>query len=618
MAAARHASDGGGSVTLVLPEGDDGSAHAGSKRSWTFHFSVGPEGIQDGGALYFQTSAFWGWSTPQAIRPREPGFTTIAQLDRPEHDPLQVQPQTLGPNLMAFLFSGRALAEGETFEIVFGATEALARADRHAERGATLWFAVDGDGDGIRELLADCPTVDIHAGPPSHLVLTIPSVLRPDEPPLLTAAVLDATASSGCTFEGALEVRLVSGDEERRHTIVFSEDCLGRTSTTLPPLAPGVWRAYGVIEINNTSLVATSNPLLVDASTQRIRWGDLHGHSQLTDGTGTPDDFYTYAREVAALDFCALTDHDHWGMRFVDAHPKVWQNLQDTTNAHNDPGHFVTIVGYEWTSWIHGHRHVLSFTDSAQLHSSLDPETDDPAELWAALRGTDSLTLAHHSAGGPIATNWNFPPDPILEPVTEVMSVHGSSEALDCPALIYSPLAGNFVRDVLDRGHTLGFLASGDGHDGHPGLPHLSPYYGFRPAGPIYPRRLGNGGLAAVMSADLTRPALLNALRSRSTYATSGPRTILLADLAGHAMGQILTPQASADLSLTIHAAAPITRVELIRSGAIVQVHAPLQPPDDLSHTFHLTDLEPGEYLYLRIQQLDGGLTWSSPWFVRS
>ena len=147
--------------------------------------------------------------------------------------------------------------------------------------------------------------------------------------------------------------------------------------------------------------------------------------------------------------------------------------------------------------------------------SSLSEETDDPAELWSALDGTPSMTLAHHSAGGPIATNWEFPPDPVLEPLTEVMSVHGSSEAMDSPSLIYSPLRGNFVRDVLDKGFEFGFIASGDSHDGHPGLPHLSPYYNYRFASETRAAQVGTGGLAAVYTEELSRSALLSAMRER-------------------------------------------------------------------------------------------------------
>ena len=619
MAAVRHISDGGGRAELVLGDGDDGSVMAGARRRWTFHFTVGPEGISDGGALYFQTSPFWGWSTPQVIRPREPGFTDVELINKGSDDALLFEPQTLGPNLLAILCSGRALREGEVIELVFGANEALARADRHAEEGATFWFAVDGDGDGVRELLEDCPKVNVYAGPPSLLVLTLTSTVRPQERPRLTAAILDVTASTGLEIEGALNLQLMSstGIEGPTLTIDFEPEDSGRKTIELEPLPPGVWRASGEISLDAETFSSISNPLLCDATARRVRWGDLHGHSQLTDGTGTPDDFYTYARDVAMLDFCALTDHDHWGMRFVDAHEEVWQGLQATTNAHNAPGDFVTLVGYEWTSWIHGHRHVLSFNDSIPMLSSIDEETDDPAELWAALRGTDSLTMAHHSAGGPIATNWDFPPDPVLEPLTEVMSVHGSSEAMDSPSLIYSPLKGNFVRDALDKGYELGFIASGDGHDGHPGLPHLSPFYSYRAGNGSSSARVGTGGLAAVYCEELTRPALLKELRARSTYATSGPRILLSAALEERPMGSHLKPtRGDAALSLRLHGQAPIEEIELIRSGAIVTRIKLQEPTLDLEHVFRLSALDEGEYVYLRIKQVDGGLAWSSPWFI--
>ena len=89
-----------------------------------------------------------------------------------------------------------------------------------------------------------------------------------------------------------------------------------------------------------------------------------------------------------------------------------------------------------------------------------EPDFDTPAELWDSLRGEPALTIAHHSAGGPIAVDWSFAPDPVLVPITEIVSVHGSSESLDSPGAIYSPVPGNFVRDVLARGYRLGFVGS--------------------------------------------------------------------------------------------------------------------------------------------------------------
>jgi len=236
--------------------------------------------------------------------------------------------------------------------------------------------------------------------------------------------------------------------------------------------------------------------------------------------------------------------------------------------------------------------------------SSLDPRYESPQQLWAALRGLPALTFAHHSAGGPIPTNWSIPPDPTLEPVTEIVSVHGSSEALDSPTPIYNAVPGNFVRDVLDRGYTLGFVGSGDSHDGHPGLAGL--------AAPT-------GGLAAILSESLTRAGVLAALRQRRVYATNGPRILLRTVLGGYGMGMDVPVAADGTLSealfVQVVAVEPLDRVELIRSGEIVESFD-AEGRLELALERPVEALRPGEYLYVRVVQRDGGAAWSSPFFV--
>jgi hypothetical protein len=237
------------------------------------------------------------------------------------------------------------------------------------------------------------------------------------------------------------------------------------------------------------------------------------------------------------------------------------------------------------------------------VYSSLDPETERPTALWRALTRQDAITIAHHSAGGPIATNWSYPPDPTLEPVTEVVSVHGSSEATDSPSQIYSAVRGNFVRDALDRGYRLGFVGSGDSHDGHPGNAHLA---------------ARTGGLAAILSEKLTRQAVLEALRARRVYATSGPRILLRAGLGGVRMGGVIPLQAGADRhDLVVRAVgtAPLAHIDIIRSGSVAET-VPCEGVRDFTLTRGLEDLGTGEYVYVRVVQEDGGLAWSSPVFI--
>jgi hypothetical protein len=287
----------------------------------------------------------------------------------------------------------------------------------------------------------------------------------------------------------------------------------------------------------------------------------------------------------------------------LDAHPEIWDEIVRETRRHHEPGRFVTLLGFEWTSWIHGHRHVLYFEDGGEVFSSIAPEYESPLQLWRALAGRPVLTFAHHSAGGPIPNNWDIPPDPVLEPVTEIVSTHGSSEALDSPIPIYSPVPGNFVRDVLDRGYRLGFIGSGDGHDGHPGLAHL--------AAP-------SGGLAAILSEERTREGVLAALRERRVYATNGPRILLRTAFGSHRMGTTVPVSADGSISdeLFVHVVAPtpLERIDVIRSGEIVAM-IPAEGLVEIAVQQGLEALRAGEYLYVRAVQADGGTAWSSPIF---
>ena len=223
--------------------------------------------------------------------------------------------------------------------------------------------------------------------------------------------------------------------------------------------------------------------------------------------------------------------------------------------------------------------------------------------MWDGLRGEKALTFAHHSAGGPVPTNWDYPPDPELEPLTEIASVHGSSEAQDAPFPIYGPQPGNWIRDVLDRGYRLGFVGSGDSHDGHPGLAHLAS---------------GQGGMAAILAPGKTREEIYTALRARRTYATNGPRILLRAALAGKPIGSEIDAASVGDpaaLWVRVIACTPLQRVDLIRSGSVTQA-IETGGAIEMSHQFELTTLTAGEYVYVRAVQKDGGAAWSTPFFV--
>ena len=632
----RSPADGAGTA-IVEPL--SGPAVAGRAGSWRIVYRAGSQGVVAGGAVYLQVSPFWGWSTPQTAREGAPGYTTV-EADAPGID---LSAETLDQQLLAVHVGGRGLKEGERIEITYGAGPAGALADRYAESGSRFWVAVDGDGDGVRELIAESPAVDVLPGPAARLLLHLPSTARPGEFVDLVAALVDAAGNGWPAFRGTLDLWLPAGvgvsdgrgepagdgGAEQVVSLALTGEDRGRLAVRLQlsAAAGAVVRVRGrtTAEEPGTAFEAESNPLVVSRAGRRILWADLQNHSGLSDGSGTPDDLLRYAREIAALDAAAVTDHDHWGMRFADREPAIWQRTLEAVDRRHEPGRFVALAGYEWTNWVEGHRHVVFFEPTAEAVSSLflssiDERFDEADELWAGLEGARALTFAHHSAGDPIATDWSPAPPPGLEPVTEIVSVHGSSESADSPGVVVrGGLEGNYVRDALDHGYRLGFVGSSDGHDGHPGLTHL--------ASP-------SGGVAAILADDVTREGLYEALRVRRTYATNGPRIVVRASYAGWPIGAEIPAAGAAagevgpiagvpERTLVARAVAPadIARIEVISrpgaagAGALAGEALCPEGERECSLTVTLPAFRPGGYLYLRVIQNDGGAAWTSPFF---
>ena len=591
--AERHPSDGGGRAWLDRSEGSGlRIAPAGGFGRYPIVYEAGPLGVAVGGWVMLQVSPYWGWSDPQPIEPAAPGYTEVST----DADGVVLTPAPLGEALLGVEISGRALAAGERIRFDYGAGDVGARADRFAERDSRFFVAVDGDGDGVREFVADPPRVDVPPGPPAQLAVTVPSTAAPGAPVRIRVAVLDGRGNAAPELPSGATVALELPDGlAGRAEVRLGAGATGTAELTAE--RSGVFR----VRASGLGFEAESNPLWVATGAAPVLWADLHGHTGDSDGTGTLEDYFAYARDVAGLDVVAITDHDHWGVPFLDESPDRWEAMVRVVGRFHAPGEFVSLLGFEWTSWLYGHRHVLHFVDRGPLISSFREETDRPEELWAALRGRPALTFAHHSAGGPVATQWAIPPDPVLEPVTEIVSVHGSSEAPDAPVPVHGAIAGNFVRDALGRGYRLGFVGSGDSHDGHPGLSHL--------AAP-------SGGLAALVGAERTRESVLATLRARRSYATNGPRILLQAALDGAPMGALVAP---GDAKLFVRALAPeaLERVDVVRGAEVAFAVAPQEgSPREVAFEAPLRGLEAGEWVYVRALQQDGGAAWSSPFFV--
>lgn len=590
--------DGAGSAAII-PEAP---VPAGSRGTWRVRYVAGGAGIQIGGGVVVQVPPYWGWSEPQTDDARGPGFVTAATSRRGARLALSASPLSY----VVVTVLEKALAPGDTLTLVYGDTgegeriEASAQADLYAERSQEFVVKVDGDGDGVFAEIAASPALEITPRDPTRLVLYGKASSRSGEPMRVTVAYLDPFDNRAVRATGALTLECDDPRALLPGLVKLTPADSGAKAIDVTLFTEGV-RTLSARDAES-GLIAESPPILVTKAAREplLLWGDLHGHSGLSDGTGSPRDYFRYARDVTNLDVVSLTDHDHHGLRPLSS--PSWALLVRETNAANAADTFVTLIGYEWTNWTSGHRNVYFAGDEGRLFSAADSATDTPEELWAALAdlGTSAMTIAHHPAGGPVAIDWSIPPPPEREMLVEIASVHGSSEAPGCLTEIRNSRAGSFVSDALARGYRLGILASGDGHTGHPGKPYGTTL----------------GGMAGIYASARTREAVWEALTARRTFGTTGARILLEFEADGVPMGG--TARAAPHVLFRVRCAAPaaIESMELIRDGRPLARREGAGKVDSLLFEDR-GPKRPGSWTYARVTQVDGEMAWSSPiWFA--
>lgn len=353
----------------------------------------------------------------------------------------------------------------------------------------------------------------------------------------------------------------------------------------------------------------------------KVFFGDIHAHSGeehgsgRSCGTGSLDENYEYGRDVAGLDFIGIADHD-WQLK----DQSDWNGRMEQMDEWDEPGRYVVIPAYEWTSAKYGHRNVY-YRDTGRPwfdnnpgpgHNAIGPESRSPADLWESLRecGARALTIAHHPSVGFFPVDWSYM-DPEFDRLVEVYSTWGNSEYYGAPfpGTAADRLPGLGALDALKRGYRLGLMASSDGHDGNPGNAQWSNRQ------PHIHHRLGSGFIA-VLADELTRAAVWDAMYARRCYATTGTRIVLGFRVNGAIMGsEIEAPEDGVNLiEAEVTGTAPLERLELVRDGQVICE----KPCRGMAETLTVEDASPegAHFYYLRVFQSDGEMAWSSPVWV--
>ena len=606
---------------------------AGSRTSIRFRYTTGQEGLRKGSRLRVGIPNT-GWEEPvvpqqrywdelvsgrnRRLAPFHPTNTTatVRSAGEPGHT-LEVMERMLLPDedpalaywrwWVTFILEGADLAPGDQVEILYGDTrfgsEGI-RVQTFVESGINVGAYLDPHGRGEFFALADTPIfIDVVSGQASRANIVSPSILSdPDY-----EARISLTDPCQCIPQGDNRRTLVVGG-------THVECRPGKSSRVgLQKIGSAPFRSEVTAE--DGCIWGRSNPS-IDAAPDGslLFWGDLHAqsehhvmHSQGKNfrqsgwskgiSCGTLDECYAYGKEIALLDFVAITDQ---GACLTDR----WPYCQEKVREYHRPGEFVVFKGYEAGSPL-GHRNVIYLSD--EIDSPLDADilgTFHPSAVFKLYHGRDDvLIIPHHVKTW---TDWTFH-DPVLEPVMEVYSCWGQSESPGTDLWNKGQTPGAGAWEAFRKGYKLGMIASSDNHVGMPGRS----YPGDRQIHTPF-----KGGLCAIWAEDLSRDSLFQAIRKRRCYGTTGDRIILRFFMNGQPMGSILPPQeGEIPLAIEVYGTEAVDRVELVHDLQILRVLRSERDEATLSYRSAIPAGLAGCF-YLRVFQKNNERAWSSPIWV--
>lgn len=339
----------------------------------------------------------------------------------------------------------------------------------------------------------------------------------------------------------------------------------------------------------------------------KVLIGDMHGHTNLSDGRPDIDSYFRSLRDKARVDFAAISDHDHGGVGrpcLWEGSPSKWDLIREKVRAYDQPGVFTTLLAYERDSYPYYVNLVIYYaSDDGELFRGVRDGELTSDELRALLARDDVIVVPHDTYSPTKGADFTRLPLELHTPFLEIYSRGDACEYWDNPGMGEKDAApGGFWQDALKRGSRMGVIGGSDDHSCQNGLTTDAPYPDKYP------------GLTGVWAASNTRADIFAALKARRTFAFMGGRMEIDFRINGHWMGEQITLGADEDVALwyDVKADAAIRRVTVVKNcrDAVRICRAPRQLLFD-----YRREQETDVY-YLRVELEDGRFGWTSPIWV--
>jgi len=486
----------------------------------------------------------------------------------------------------------KPLKEGEKVILTFGSKDQPVHTLRKQQALGIELFYHSKQEQALTPI--PVPSFQIDSGKAEKLFARGPSIIKPGEEAHLVIYAEDSRENVVNQMEGTIYI------DNKAYPAMNLQSKVGlpRYQWPLQNMTPGVH----YIKVRYQNLETLSNPIWVtNKEVSPLFWGDLHVHSQVSDGRGEIDDVLEDAYR-RGLDFIAVADHAFG--REERGHRLERLKKQCSSIEKYSLSDFVPLFAGETHYLDHIHLNMYFNHNNSEkaefflrelekvLPIDLDWKKISIEEKQQILKGfwnrfdklqaqdPQVLVFFHH-------TMWLGGMEYFHKTMRliEMVSIFGSSETREQKEeteklqMMADRLKGegerkNSVREALNQGYKLGFVGGSDNHDGQG----------------------GKNALTAIQSDSLTRESLWQGLYQRRTYATNAHKTLLQIEKSGNKWQILVAPDGV------------LAKIDLIADGKVVK-----SIRDFPEKIFKALWEIPGfnQYCYIRVQLKSGDTAWS-------